>query len=180
MIEHVVDQIGISYWESRAQLSNEDAAEDAEDETGSTQLLGRHQDLTIDENIQQLPSTWPGRTSDTEVDQDDYIQALTELQSLSAQRQTLQNRLTTLRTLLDLLEPFRKPKENIQPNLVWKDTPLAPELAKMRTLAIRVAGRVEERRENGQFSRATDEEDVDMDDLMASETRKIDNVVSKW
>jgi hypothetical protein len=96
-----------------------------------------------------------------------------------------QNKLNTYRTLLSLLEPFRKPTENIQPNLVWKDSPLAPELAKMRTLAIRVAARVEERFGDVQVpARAEDEdedeEDVDMDDLKNEGRTKVNRVLDDW
>jgi hypothetical protein len=93
----------------------------------------------------------------------------------------LQNKLNTYRTLLSLLEPYRKPKENIQPNLVWKDSPLAPELMKTRTLAIRVAGRVGEKFGDVQVpATAESDEDVDMDELQNEGKRKVDRVLDSW
>jgi hypothetical protein len=93
----------------------------------------------------------------------------------------LQNKLNTYRTLLSLLEPYRKPKENIQPNLVWKDSPLAPELTKLRTLAIRVAGRVGERFGDAQVPSPTeDEEDIDMEGLRDEGKRKVDRMLDSW
>lgn len=43
-----------------------------------------------------------------------------------------------------LLEPFREPQKNIQPNLVTRDGELVQELDKMRMLVARVGGRVEQ------------------------------------
>jgi hypothetical protein len=41
-----------------------------------------------------------------------------------------------------LLEPFKNPQENIQPNLFTRDGELVREIDKMRMLVARVAGRV--------------------------------------
>lgn len=41
-----------------------------------------------------------------------------------------------------LLEPFKNPQENIQPNLLTRDGELVQEIDKMRMLVARVAGRV--------------------------------------
>jgi hypothetical protein len=47
-----------------------------------------------------------------------------------------------LRLLQRLLEPFREPQTNVQPNLVTKDGELVRELEKMRMLVARVSGRI--------------------------------------
>jgi hypothetical protein len=140
---------------------------------------------TIDayRHIAKLPATWDisedqTTASDVEdVDQDTYINAVSRLQDLSARRLNLQQKLNTYRTLLSLLGPFRKPQENIQPNLVTRDAPLGPELTKTRTLAIRVAGRVSERFGDVQVP-STEEEDVEMaeDDSNA----KLHKILSTW
>ena len=180
MIEHVVEQIDTLYWESGA--SHIDSHEDnplMSDIHDDENILYRDSDLTVDSNIAKLPATWPD--CDADVSQDEYLSSVSRLQELSAQRQTLQNKLDTYLTLLSLLEPYRKPKENIQPNLVWKDAPLAPELARTRTLAIRVAARVEERFGDVQVpATAEDEEDVDMEGLENEGRRKVDRVLSTW
>lgn len=143
-------------------------------------------DLTRDENIAKLPTFWDtsadsGSSSRGNVNQDDYLASVSRLQDLSARRQTLQNKLNTYRTLLALLEPYRKPKENIQPNLVWKDSPLAPELSKTRTLAIRVAARVDEKFGDVQVpATADDEGDIDMDDMESQGKKKVGKVLESW
>jgi hypothetical protein len=92
----------------------------------------------------------------------------------------MQQKLTTYRTLLALLEPYRKPKKNIQPNLVWNDTPLAPELKKTRTLAIRVAGRVGEKYGQVQVPSSV-EEDEDGDVEMGDDGKeKLDKILAGW
>jgi hypothetical protein len=180
MIDHVVEQIDTLYWESGA--SHIDSHEDnpsISDIHDDENTLDQNSDLTLEANIAKLPATWPDR--DTHVSQDEYLTSVSRLQELSARRQTLQNKLDTYRTLLSLLEPYRKPKENIQPNLVWKDAPLAPELAKTRTLAIRVAARVEERFGDVQVpAAAEDEEDIDMEGLGNEGRQKVDRVLASW
>lgn len=181
MIEHVVEQIDTLYWESGAQQTDDEDDSEITDDIEDTNTLYQTDDLTLDENIAKLPAVFP--TSST-ASQDEYLSAVARLQSLSAHRQTLQNRLTTYHTLLSLLEPFRNPKENIQPNMVWKDAPLAPELAKVRTLAIRVAGRVGEKLGDVQVPATAEEEDegsdVDMDGLRSSRQKKVNDVLASW
>jgi hypothetical protein len=187
MIEHVVEQIDSLYWNAATRNIDEelDAATDVLEDANT---VYQNDDLTQDEHITKLPTHWdtsaePSSSSsrDIEITQDDYLASVSHLQDLSARRQMLQNKLNTYRTLLSLLEPYRKPKENIQPNLVWKDSPLAPELTKLRTLAIRVAGRVGERFGDVQVPRtAEDEEDVDMEDLREEGKRKVDRVLDSW
>lgn len=183
MIEHVAEQIDLLYWESGVRPVDEDEDDDAETEEEDSNALYQSDDLALDSNIAKLPATLPSASQDSEVDQDDYLAAVSRLQDLSARRQALQNRLNTYRTLVSLLEPYRKPKENIQPNLVWKDAPIAPELAKTRTLAIRVAGRVAERFEDVQVpatAEENEEEDIDMGRLMEERKRKVGSVLSSW
>jgi hypothetical protein len=181
MMDHIVQQIDEFYWESGAREIDEDADEAPEDDSNT---LYQNDNLTLDENIAKLPTVWDTSadpTSSRDISQDDYTTALARLQDLSAQRLALQTKLSTYRTLLTLLEPYRKPKENIQPNLVWRDTPLAPELAKMRTLAIRVAGRVGERFGDVQVPATADEEgDVDMVELQGSGKKKLDAILAGW
>jgi hypothetical protein len=185
MIEHVVEQIDILYWESGARDIDEelDAATDVVEDAST---LYQSDDLTQDENIAKLPTRWdtsaePSSSRSSDLTQDDYLASVARLQDLAGRRQMLQNKLNSYRTLLSLLGPYRKPKENIQPNLVWKDSPLAPELAKVRTLAIRVAARVEERFGDVQVpSTAEDDGDVDMDDLQGERKRKVDRLLDSW
>ncbi|KAL6711486.1 hypothetical protein ACN47E_004420 [Coniothyrium glycines] len=183
MIDHIVEQIDTLYWESGTRRDdNDDAADNDTDAGDDPNTLYQSDDLTLDENIAKLPATWPASNAD--FTQDDYLTAVARLEALSAQRLTLQAKLNTYRTLLTLLEPYRKPKQSIQPNLVWKDAPLAPELMKTRTLAIRVAGRVSERFGDVQVPATADEEDGDVDmtglDGRDEGKRKVAAVLSGW
>lgn len=185
MMEHVVEQIDMMYWEAGTRDVDEefDAATDATDDANT---VYQNDDLTEDETIAKLPTHWdtsdePSSSRSGDVTQDDYLASLSRLQDLASRRQMLENKLNTTRTLLSLLEPYRDPKENIQPNLVWKDSPLAPELAKMRTLAIRVAGRVDERFGDVQVpATAEDDGDVDMEELQNEGKSKVDRVLDSW
>jgi hypothetical protein len=180
MMEHVVEQIDKLYWESGTRDIDEehDASTERSDDA---HVIYQNDDLTQDKLIAKLPMLWDTSADATprtgDVDQDNYLASVSRLQGLSAQRQTLQNKLNTYKTLLSLLEPYRKPKENIQPNLVWRDSPLAPELMKTRTLAIRVAGRV------GVPATAEvdeEDEDIDMDGLQDVGKRKVEKVLASW
>jgi hypothetical protein len=104
------------------------------------------------------------------------MDAVVRLQDLTAQRLTLQQKLNTYRTLLSLLEPYRKPQETIQPNLVGRDAPLAVELAQTRTLAIRVAGRISEK--SGEV--LSNVEEVDMEMLQDDGKRKLEDILASW
>lgn len=182
MIEHIVTQIDTLYWDSGAP-EEPDTTEADTSTVDNASTLFQTDDLTLDANITKLPTTWPG--NDASISQDTYLSSVSRLQELSARRQALQNKLSTYRTLLTLLEPYRRPKEDVQPNLVWKDTPLAPELMKMRTLAIRVAGRVSERFGDVQVPATAEEDgegDVDMKGLDEREKnrRKVARVLDDW
>ena len=109
---------------------------------------------------------------------DGYIDAVSRLQDVSAQRLILQQKLNTYRTLLSLLEPYRKPQVNIQPNLVGRDAPLGPELSKTRTLAIRVAGRLGEKYGDVQVSSTA--EDVDAEMLEVDRAAKVKDILLGW
>ncbi|KAF2005621.1 hypothetical protein P154DRAFT_570913 [Amniculicola lignicola CBS 123094] len=194
MMDEVVAKIDEYYWESAKGVidAHMDTTVDFDEDEGAVYVTD---DLSLDENIAKLPPTWntsadlpsPSEEEEEEeerdpVDEDDYLTAISRLQSLSAQRLTLQQKLTTCRTLLDLLEPFRKPRKNIQPNLVWNDTPLAPELKKTRTLAIRVAGRVGEKYGEGEAQVPSSvEEEGDEDVEMGDEGRgRVEKVLGGW
>lgn len=64
------------------------------------------------------------------------------LASLDQRRQQRQQRLDQLQHLQHLLDPFKQPQKDIQPNLVTRDGELAQELEKMRMLVARVGGRI--------------------------------------
>ncbi|KAF2658691.1 hypothetical protein K491DRAFT_592622 [Lophiostoma macrostomum CBS 122681] len=183
LTDHVVQQIDLLYWEAGTpSLDPEtDASLDMPGEESTT--LNQGDDLTLDRHIAKLPATWelsadhPVVSESENVDQDAYMNAASRVQDLSTRRLTLQQKLNTYQTLLSLLEPFRKPQENIQPNLVTRDAPLGPEMAKTRTLAIRVAGRVSEKFGDVRVP-STEEEDIDMGDTDSN--AKLQKILSTW
>lgn len=65
-----------------------------------------------------------------------------QLVSLNAERNKQRRRLAQYQQLRTLLGPFNDPQENLQPNLVTKDSSLAAELDRMRMLLAKVAGRI--------------------------------------
>ena len=71
-----------------------------------------------------------------------YRQLRERLASLDSQRRQRQRRLDQLQHLRRLLEPFKEPEKDIQPNLITKDGELIQELEKMRMLVARVGGRI--------------------------------------
>lgn len=183
MTEHVVEQIDTFYWDSGTRDVDDETADETSYMSDDGNTIYQNEDLTQDSCITKLPTRWdtssdPVPSSSTDhVDQDDYLSTMTRLQALSAQRLTLQQKLNTYRTLLTLLEPYRKPKENVQPNLVWKETPLAGELGRTRTLAIRVAGRIGERFGDQELATADDDGDVEMEENGKDKVKK---VLSAW
>lgn len=64
------------------------------------------------------------------------------MKDLSRKRAALQNKLRACRKFITLLEPFKDPQTNIQPNIVTRDSKLAQEIEKNRELAIRVGVRI--------------------------------------
>ena len=88
--------------------------------------------------------------------------------SLDDQRQRRRQRLDQLRRLQELLEPFGKPQENIQPNLVTRDGELVQELEKMRMLAARVGGRMEQNKTMSFDQKTQDGPLVDSDQKLAA------------
>ena len=183
MTEHVVEQIDQLYWDSGTRDVDDETTDTTTDITEDESTVYLNDDLTQESCIAKLPLRWdassdpPPSPSAERVDQDDYLSAMTRLQSLSAQRLTLQQKLNTYRTLLALLEPYRKPKTNVQPNLVWKDAPLAAELSRTRTLAIRVAGRVDERFGNIEVPATDEDGDVGMEE---DGKDKVKRVLAAW
>lgn len=184
MAEHVVEQIDELYWATGArELDDEENTDGATDIGDDSSALYQSDDLTEDKQIAKLPAVWDTSAdphsshNNDNVDQDTYMTSVARLQDLSARRLTLQQRLNTYRILLSLLEPYRRPKENIQPNLVWRESPLAPELVKTRTLAIRVAGRVSEKFGDIQVPATMEEEHIEMED---DSNAKLDRILVGW
>ncbi|KAL4915560.1 kinetochore Sim4 complex subunit Fta4 [Aspergillus aurantiobrunneus] len=135
-IQHVAQQIASLYWSSVRQATWE--------VTSLERGVDRTVDLSSHPNITQLPGEIYGQPA-SEQEQLRYKRLRERLTSLDNLRQQRQRRLNQLRQLQRLLEPFREPQINVQPNLVTKDGELVRELEKMRMLVARVSGRIAQR-----------------------------------
>ncbi|PKY08840.1 putative kinetochore protein fta4 [Aspergillus campestris IBT 28561] len=136
-VQHVAQQISSLYWSSVSQ--------DARNRNSLRWGVEKSVDLSSHMNITQLPTELEDQLA-SEEDRIRYQQLRERLVSLDDQRQQRRQRLDQLRRLQELLEPFGNPQENIQPNLVKRDGELVQELEKMRMLAARVGGRIEQNR----------------------------------
>ncbi|KAL4873759.1 hypothetical protein BDV12DRAFT_52813 [Aspergillus spectabilis] len=132
-IQHVAQQIVSLYWSSVSQASGE--------VTSLERGVDKTVDLSSHLNITQLPAELYNQSVNEE-EKLRYKRLRERLASLDNLRQQRQRRLDQLRQLQRLLEPFREPQTNVQPNLVTRDGELARELEKMRMLVARVSGRI--------------------------------------
>ncbi|ORX92438.1 kinetochore Sim4 complex subunit Fta4 [Clohesyomyces aquaticus] len=184
-INSVVEQIDDLYWVAGAATLDQNSETTTDVGGDDADTLYQGDDLTLDKNISKLPPTWDTSADPDDeeegVSQDDYMTAVTRLQDLSAKRLTVEQKLNTFRTLLSLLEPYRNPQENVQPNIVTQKGPLGQDLMKTKTLAIRVAGRVNEKFGNVQVA-ATAEEDEGEDVEMGGDDgkSKLGQILEGW
>jgi hypothetical protein len=61
-----------------------------------------------------------------------------------------------LQHLQRLLEPFKDPPKDIQPNLITRDGELVQELEKMRMLVARVGGRIAQQKRSSEIPETHD------------------------
>ncbi|EEQ86964.1 uncharacterized protein BDCG_02084 [Blastomyces dermatitidis ER-3] len=133
-IHHVARQIESLYWNSIDPETGGDVSQGLVVEKGT--------DLTNSRSIARLPKQW---REDADIDEDDklrYEQLYQRLLELDNQRKKQQERLAQYKQLAELLEPFKDPQMNIQPNLVTRDSPLGQEIDRMRMLVAKVTSRV--------------------------------------
>ncbi|BDD59809.1 hypothetical protein MAP00_004996 [Monascus purpureus] len=136
-VHHVAQQISSLYWSTvvRENQSLESYASGVE----KTADLSRHG------NISRLPIDIEDQ-NETGEEISRYRHLRQRLIDLDNRRQQRRQRLCQFQELQRLLEPFKNPRENIQPNLVTRDGELFRELDKMRMLAARVGGRINQRK----------------------------------
>ena len=72
-----------------------------------------------------------------------YKQLHARLTALVEKREAQNQKLAQHKQLQQLLEPFKDPQVNIQPNLVTKDGELQKELEKMKMLMARVSEKID-------------------------------------
>jgi len=84
----------------------------------------------------------------TELQAQKYAELNQKLHLQRARRDTLRRKLAQYKKLQSLLAPFEKPQENVQPNLVTKDSKeLEEEVTRMRMLLARVGNQIQARQE---------------------------------
>ncbi|PGH14577.1 hypothetical protein AJ79_02912 [Helicocarpus griseus UAMH5409] len=141
-IHHVSRQIESLYWNA------------IDSETGGEQPPGlvveRGTDLTNSRSIARLPDEWRENYRNdagiiNEEDKARYEELRQRLLELDNRRKQQQQRLAQYKLLQELLQPFKDPQTNIQPNLVTRDSPLGQEIDRMRMLVAKVTSRVSSR-----------------------------------
>ncbi|KIW00301.1 uncharacterized protein PV09_08191 [Verruconis gallopava] len=153
-VSNVATQIEQLFW-----YSSEPDDHLAGGELGDDGVLRIGDDLADADNIHKLSTMFDEDEQSTE-----FAEALALLQDLSEKQQALKRKLERYKRLQRLLEPLENPQQSVQPNLVTRDGPLADELARSKTLGIRVAGGLARRNERGERSSASENGDIDMVD----------------
>jgi negative regulator of sigma E activity len=97
-----------------------------------------------------------------------YDELRKRLVELDGQRQQRQQRLAQYKQLEALLQPFKDPQKNLQPNLVTRDGELIQELDKMRMLVARVAGRLSQSKGIQQGDESATVPSMDPDEKLAA------------
>ncbi|KAL2006401.1 hypothetical protein VTN00DRAFT_9069 [Thermoascus crustaceus] len=136
-IYHVARQIESLYWNS---INREVSGPDFHGRG-----IEKGTDLSNHQSIAKLPEEWEDENA-SEEDKLRYQQLRARLVELDSQRQQQRRRLAQYKQLQTLLEPFKDPQKNVQPNLITRDGELGQELDRMRMLVARVAGRVGQRK----------------------------------
>ena len=113
----------------------------------------------MDKNIERLHDSWDGDEED-ENGRARYQELTETLKSLDERRKAIREKVAGYKRLKEMLEPFERATETVQPNLVARDGELEKELEKMRLLVARVRGRVEALPEDV----VTEEMDIDLPD----------------
>ncbi|KAK8062295.1 hypothetical protein PG997_014392 [Apiospora hydei] len=192
---HVAEQIDQLFLDINKDNDDDLAAEDEQDEEGNRLQKGdelrQGADFTSDPMIAALPPNWDQidahETQSRPTEAAYYVELQTTLSVLSARRAETRARVERLRAMQNLLQPFRgdadvaddeNQNKKVQENLVTRNGEVEKELERMRTLLVRVAGRV------GQLParNATDEDgDTDMiGDLDKAERGKVQSLLDSF
>ncbi|KAK3900411.1 kinetochore Sim4 complex subunit Fta4 [Staphylotrichum tortipilum] len=166
---HVAEQIDQLYWNAAEAATRGDEGEEEDGggdgtapglngELGEEAWLVVGADLTDPAVLATLPATWDSDTPDpSSLEERRYAELAGELQVLAEQRRAAAERVTRLRRMRGVLEPFSSPTStsapgdgataedvdgDVQENLVTRNGEVEAELQKMRMLLARVGGRV--------------------------------------
>ncbi|MCJ1420202.1 hypothetical protein MMC32_006559 [Xylographa parallela] len=139
-LRHVAEQIDALYWAAGAPA--EGPVED------DTDAVARRTDLTGDEAILSLPNEWAAYDSadasglEGFAEAARYKQLRARLAALSEARAAQRVKMAQAERLRELLRPFERAMENVQPNLVTRDGELAREVERMKVLMARVGNKM--------------------------------------
>ncbi|OJD14726.1 hypothetical protein AJ78_04951 [Emergomyces pasteurianus Ep9510] len=139
-IHHVARQIESLYWSSIDVESGGELSQGL--------VIDKGTDLTSSRSICRLPEQWRDGDDINEDGKLRYEQLQQRLLELDNRRKKQQERLAQYKQLKELLEPFKDPQVNIQPNLVTRDSPLGQEIDRMRMLVAKVTSRIDRARVN--------------------------------
>ncbi|KAM7216303.1 Kinetochore complex Fta4 of Sim4 subunit, or CENP-50 domain containing protein [Rhypophila decipiens] len=187
---HIAEQIDQLYWDASNRAAGTGLEEEDEDGDGDEfGGLSWGADLVDPKIISNLPPTWDHDAASQRQSQSypteaaTYSDLVSQLKSLSSQKQALSSRVSRLKRIKNLLEPFdttttpsaaastssippsgeeeeEEEKPKLQNNLITRDGQIEKELQKMRMLLARVGGRVDQLQEqqklkNGKRKRTT-------------------------
>ncbi|KAM7203691.1 Kinetochore complex Fta4 of Sim4 subunit, or CENP-50 domain containing protein [Rhypophila sp. PSN 637] len=206
---HIAEQIDQLYWDASNRAAGTGLEE--EDEDGDEfRGLSWGADLVDPKIISNLPPTWDHDAASQRQSQSypteaaTYADLVSQLKSLSSQKQALSSRVSRLKRIKNLLEPFdttsstpsgeneEEEKPKLQDNLITRDGQIEKELEKMRMLLARVGGRVdqlqEQQKQKGKRKRTTTgngeepseaENEMDLDAAALDGQRKLDVLFQK-
>ncbi|KAK8209324.1 kinetochore Sim4 complex subunit Fta4 [Phyllosticta capitalensis] len=179
-IRHTAEQIDALYWQSTAPKPSTNSTSSlplslSNDSSTNNNPFHPAADLTSPSTIAALPPSWDDvdpeqaqtlsttttSTSSQRQLQHAYTTRSAHLHTLSSRRAAARLKLARLKALQAALRPLADPARSVQPNLATRDGELAGEVARMRTLGVRVAARVGERveaRRKGDTADGEDEE----------------------
>ncbi|MCJ1399639.1 hypothetical protein MMC11_002841 [Xylographa trunciseda] len=158
-LRHVAEQIDALYWAAGA--PDEETGEDG------AGMVGRGVDLRDDEAIHALPDEWPEEDSadasglEMFAEAARYKQLRARLVTLSGARAAQRAKLAQMQQLRELLRPFERAQETVQPNLVTRDGELAREVERMKVLMARVGDKIGGLERRHGLERGVEIEDVD-------------------
>ncbi|KAI5820245.1 kinetochore Sim4 complex subunit Fta4, partial [Pyronema omphalodes] len=130
-LRHVAEQIDQLYWQSDDEPIKE------------IEVLKPGVDLTLKENIEALPESYPNPQGATEEELEAYETLRARMRRASEVLEKQRQKRKYYEELLERLKPFMDPVENVQPNLATRDGQLNEEIEKMKMLAVLLAVQVE-------------------------------------
>ncbi|KAI6778699.1 uncharacterized protein J7T54_007640 [Emericellopsis cladophorae] len=138
------------------------------EEEDEAEGIAKEVDLVNDKAIESLPNAWPSDKNATDHPEaaKRYADDVATLQALNEQRSEIRQRVEQLRRLQSRMEPLQATEagQGIQENLVTRNGEVEKELERMRTLLVRVSGRL------GKLSDGQHQPDMEP----PAETRKLD------